>query len=307
MKISLRHLLYFKTLCEQGHFGHAADAAAISQPALSVKIKELELLLGAPLIDRNTRPFAPTPYGADVLAQATSILSQITDLENSARLTRGLEGTFTLGVIPTVAPYLLPTALPMINAQLPDLDLRVREGTTDELLKELEDGKLDAGILATAPENPDLTDCPLFKDRFLLAINQDQAKSLGMKSGRISLTEVSALKLLLLSEGHCFRDQAIGICRYASTETLNQVGASSLQTLLGLAAGGYGATLLPEIAVDAGLAALPIDILRLASPEPDRTIRLVSKANLKDAMQLDPLAKILSDAGHAKTAQASQS
>lgn len=300
MKISLRQLHYFKALCEHGHFGHAADAAAISQPALSVKIKELEQILGAPLIDRDTRPYAPTPYGAEILKRANSILSQVNDLENSARLKRGLEGTFNLGVIPTVAPYLLPTALPIIQAQLPNLDLRVREDTTNELLDELHNGKLDACILATAPKAPNLIDYPLFKDRFLLAINQDQAQSLGLESGHVSLTEVSALKLLLLSEGHCFRDQAISICRYATTETLNQVGASSLQTLLGLTAGGYGATLLPEIAVDAGIASLPIKILRLAVPEPGRTIRLVSKSNLGDAMQLDRLAGILTDAGRVK-------
>ncbi|MBL4749133.1 MAG: LysR family transcriptional regulator [Amylibacter sp.] len=304
MKISLRHLHYFQMLCQYGHFGQAANAAAISQPALSVKIKELEEILGAPLIDRSIRPYAPTPFGTDILARANAILDQVTDLENSAHLKRGHEGRFNLGVIPTVAPYLLPIALPMIQAQLPDLDLRVREATTDELLAELETGQLDACILATDTGNPKLTDHPLFKDRFLLAIHEDQAKALNMQSGHISLKDVSSLKLLLLSEGHCFRDQTIGICRYASTESLNQIGASSLQTLLGLAAGGYGATLLPEIAVDIGLTALPIQILRLAEPEPDRTIRLVSKSNLKGAMQLDLLVSILSKAGNWKIQQA---
>ncbi len=306
MKVSLCHLYYFQTLCQYGHFGQAADAAAISQPALSVKIKELEEILGAPLIDRSIRPYAPTPFGTDILARANTILTQITDLENSADLKRGHEGRFNLGVIPTVAPYLLPIALPMIQAQLPDLDLRVREATTAELLAELENGQLDACILATDTGNPKLTDQALFKDRFLLAIHKDQAKALNMQSGHISLKDVSALKLLLLSEGHCFRDQTIGICRYATTETLNQIGASSLQTLLGLTAGGYGATLLPEIAVDAGLNALPIQILRLSAPEPDRIIRLVSKSNLKGAMQLDQLASVLAEAGAQKIQQAKQ-
>ncbi len=304
MKISLRHLHYFQTLCQYGHFGQAANAAAVSQPALSVKIKELEQILGAPLIDRAIRPYAPTPFGTDILARANIILDQVTALENSAHLKRGLEGRFNLGVIPTVAPYLLPIALPLIQSQLPDLDLRVREATTDELLTELEIGQLDACILATDTGKSNLTEQALFKDRFLLAVHENQAKALHMQSGHISLKDVSALKLLLLSEGHCFRDQAIGICRYATTETLNQIGASSLQTLLGLAAGGYGATLLPEIAVDASLAALPIKILRLAAPEPDRTIRLVSKSNLKAAMQLDLLVSVLNQAGSWKLKQA---
>lgn len=224
------------------------------------------------------------------------------DLENSARLKRGLEGAFNLGVIPTVAPYLLPTALPLIQTRLPKLDLRIREATTDELLSELAGGKLDACILATETENPALIDQHLFKDRFLLAIQQDQAADLGMQSGHISLTDISTLKLLLLSEGHCFREQAQSICRYVSSETLNQIGASSLQTLLGLTAGGYGATLVPEIAIDNSLAALPIKLLRLADPEPDRTIRLVSKRNLKGAMKLDALARVLTEAGQLKIA-----
>jgi LysR family hydrogen peroxide-inducible transcriptional activator len=302
MKITLRHLRYFKTLCQYGHFGQAADAVAVSQPALSVKIKELEQMLGAPLIDRATRPYAPTPFGVDTLARASAILDGIADLENSARLQRGIEGRFNLGVIPTVAPYLLPIALPLIQSQLPDLDLRVREATTDELLSELGKGQLDACILATDTNDTRLTEQPLFKDRFLLAIHRDQAKALHMQSGHISLKDVSALKLLLLSEGHCFRDQAISICRYATTETLNQIGASSLQTLLGLTAGGYGATLLPEIAIDAGVKALPIKVLHLTDPEPDRTIRLVSKTNLKAAMTLDVLGNILAEAGRLKVA-----
>jgi LysR family transcriptional regulator, hydrogen peroxide-inducible genes activator len=302
MKISLRHLHYFQMLCQHGHFGHAADAAAISQPALSVKINELERIMGNPLIDRDTRPYTPTPFGAEVLQQATAILAQVNDLENSARLKRGLEGTFTLGVIPTVAPYLLPIALPLIQTRLPKLDLSIREATTDELLIELERGKMDACILATDTENPALIEQTLFKDRFLLAIQQDQAADLGMKSGHISLTDVSTLKLLLLSEGHCFREQAQSICRYASSETLNQIGASSLQTLLGLTAGGYGATLVPEIAIDSSLAALPIKLLHLADPEPDRTIRLVSKRNLKGAMKLDALVGILAEARPGKVA-----
>lgn len=206
MKISLRHLHYFQMLCQYGHFGHAADAAAISQPALSVKIKELEDILKTPLIDREIKPYAPTPFGAEILAQAENILKQVSDLENSARQKRGLEGVFHLGVIPTVAPYLLPKTLPIIHTQLPNLDLRIREATTDELLAELEDGKLDACILATDPNMHNLSDRHLFKDRFLLAIQKEQAETLGMQSGHISLTEISTLKLLLLSEGHCFRE-----------------------------------------------------------------------------------------------------
>ncbi|MCL4160543.1 UNVERIFIED_CONTAM: hypothetical protein GTU68_052974, partial [Idotea baltica] len=268
MKISLRQLQYFQSLCEHGHFGRAAAAANVSQPALSVKIKELEETLGSALIDRTARPIAPTPFGADILARSTSILNDVHDLENAARLKRGLQGRFSLGVIPTVAPYLLPSAIAKIQSDLPDLDLHLREAQTDILLDELHNGQLDACVIATDVLDDNLTQRHLFDDRFMLAIQSDQAAAMFLTDGEIQLTDMAPLKLLLLSEGHCLREQAQSLCRYASQETLNQIGASSLLTLTQLAAGGYGATLLPELAYDAQQDNENLAVLRLANPQP---------------------------------------
>lgn len=303
MKITLRQLQYFQALCEHGHFGHAAAASNVSQPALSVKIQELETLLGKPLINRDVRPYCPTPFGHQILALAKRILADVQALEDSAHVNRGVEGPFTLGVIPTVAPYLLPTAIRLIQSSLPDLDLQIREGTTDVLLSEIALGQLDAAIIATDVTNPDLDQRPLFQDRFLLAVQASQSETLGLKDGQIVLEDIAPLKLLLLAEGHCLRDQTKSFCQYATQETLNQIGASSLHTLAGLVAGGYGTTMLPEIAFGDTEGRSELAILRLAEPCPDRTISLVMKSQNTATLDTAKLEQVLRDAGIQKTAE----
>lgn len=301
MKITLRQLQYFQALCEHGHFGHAAAASNVSQPALSVKIQELETLLGKPLINRDVRPFCPTPFGHQILASACRILADVQALEDSAHANRGVEGPFTLGVIPTVAPYLLPAAIRLIQSRLPELDLQIREATTDVLLSEITLGQLDAAIIATDVTSPDLDQRPLFQDRFLLAVQASQSESLGLKDGQIVLEDIAPLKLLLLAEGHCLRDQTKSFCQYATQETLNQIGASSLHTLAGLVAGGYGTTLLPEIAFADTEGRSELAILRLADPCPDRTISLVMKSQNAATLDTAQLEQVLRQAGTQKT------
>ena len=303
MKISLRQLQYFQALCQHGHFGHAAAASNVSQPALSVKIQELETLLGKHLINRDVRPFCPTPFGHQVLVSANRILADVQSLEDSAHQNRGVEGPFHLGVIPTVAPYLLPIAIRLIQASLPYLDLQIREATTDELLDEINRGQLDAAIIATDLTTPDLIQTPLFQDRFLLAVQASQTESLGLKDGQIVLEDIAPLKLLLLAEGHCLRDQTKSFCQYATQETLNQIGASSLHTLAGLVAGGYGTTLLPEIAFADTEGRSELAILRLADPCPERTISLVMKSQNAATMDTAKLEQVLIDAGTQKTTE----
>ena len=299
MNITLRHLTYFRALCETGHFGKAAEACAVSQPALSVQIQELEEILGAPLIDRSHRPFAPTPFGREILAKSGDILEQVAGLSASAQLKRGIEGPFSLGIIPTVAPYILPETLSLITKGLPNLEIQIREATTVEILSELSAGKLDACVLATDPGGPQFTDRPLFEDRFLLAVSKTEATRHALTDQHITLSDIANLRLLLLSEGHCLREQAQSVCRFASAETLNQIGASSLQTLMGLVAANYGVTLIPEIALENGTSPRT-SILRLAKPEPQRTIRLVSRSGAGATLHLDILQAILTRAGNAR-------
>lgn len=303
MNISLRQLKYFQALCQHGHFANAASASNVSQPALSVKIQELETRLGKPLINRDVRPFCPTPFGHQVLTLVNRILDDVQSIEFSAFQDRGVEGPFHLGVIPTVAPYLLPTAIRLIQESLPALDLQIREAKTDELLDEINHGKLDAAIIATDVATPDLIQKALFQDRFLLCVQASQSKSLGLKDGEIILEDIAPLKLLLLSEGHCLRDQTESFCKYATQETLNQIGASSLQTLAGLVAGGYGTTLLPEIAFADNEGRSELAILQLANPCPDRTISLVMKSQNVATMNTAKLEQVLMKAGEQKTAE----
>ena len=300
MKISLRQLQYFQALCRHGHFGHAAAASNVSQPALSVKIQEQETLLGKSLVNRDMRPFCPTPFGYEVLASANRILADIQSIEDSARQHRGVEGPSHLGIIPTVAPYLLPVAIRLIQASLPKLDLQIREATTDELLDEINHGQLDAGIIATDVAASSLTQRPLFQDRFLLAVQASQSKALNLKDGEIVFEDIAPLKFLLLAEGHCLRDKTKSFCKYATQETLNQIGASSLHTLSGLVAGGYGTTLLPEIAFANTEGRSELAILQLADPSPERTISLVIKSQNEASMNIAKLERILIEAGTQK-------
>ncbi|WP_120500560.1 hydrogen peroxide-inducible genes activator [Roseovarius sp. EL26] len=297
MKITLRHLTYFDALCQHGHFGLAADAMHVSQPALSVAIKELEDIIGTDLIDRSQRPFLPTSHGREVLLTAKRVLAELDALERATGLQRGIEGPFDLGVIPTVAPYLLPIALELLQERLPKLEIRIREAQTEVLLTELEANQLDACVLATHSPDPNHREHILFRDHFVLALRSEQANALGLVDGKIELTDMAPLKLLLLSEGHCLREQAQDLCRFATQEVLNQIGSSSLQTLAGLATSGYGATLLPEIALDQSLLSGPLAILRLAEPEPDRVISLVSKRHNTAALDLSALSGVLADSG----------
>ncbi len=301
MILSLRHLQYFEALCDTGHFGQAAAQVHVTQPALSVTIRELEDHLGCALIDRSERPFKPTPYGREVYERAKGILGEVDALETSARYRRGLEGPFRLGVIPTVAPYLLPPALELIQKRLPALDLHIREATTDVLIEEQANGQLDACVLASPVDPEQFQQQTLFHDRFLLALQSTKAHELGLRDSHIELSDMVPLRLLLLSEGHCLREQTQDLCRFASQETLNQIGASSLHTLAGLAASGYGATLLPEIALDETLLRGPLTVLRLASPEPDRVISLISRRALRHSLDLGPLTAILAEAGAIRT------
>lgn len=303
MDVTLRQLRYFLAVYEHRHFGRAAAACAVSQPALSVQVKELETALGAALIDREGRGFAATPLGHEVARQARRVMAELDALTRLARAERGLEGPFALGVIPTVAPYLLPPALAAIRRDLPALDLRVREAKTDDLLGELAEGRLDACVLATEARDPALEERPLFDDRFLLAAPEATAEEMALRSGRIRLDEVARMRLLLLDEGHCLRDQALAICNLSGRDARLQMGASSMTTLLRLIAGGFGATLAPGISATEAQALPGVRLLELAAPAPSRRIRFVTRRVEGLAAPYGALASILAEAGETLASQ----
>lgn len=278
MNVTLRQLAYFIALAETRHFGRAAKAVHVTQPALSTQIRELEDRLGAPLVDRSGRAFRLTPAGQEVLGSARRIMAEMERMHTAARWQEGLAGRLKLGIIPTVAPYLLPEALPRLRARDVTLDLRLREAQTEVLLAELADGLLDAVVIALPSGLPDLVEEPLFADRFLLAggaaqVAEVRASGRGPRPG-----ELNPARLLLLDEGHCLADQALEVCGTSRAATRVDLGASSLATLCGLVAAGFGQTLLPELALATETAAAPdMGVIRFAAPEPMRVIGLVRR------------------------------
>jgi LysR family hydrogen peroxide-inducible transcriptional activator len=278
MNITLRQLDYLMALAQTRHFGRAAEACHVTQPALSTQIRELEARLGATLIERGGREVRLTPVGEEVLAAARSIRRELERIEQAVTRRVGLDGRLRLGVIPTVAPYLLPHAIPLLRAGRPSLDLRVREARTGELVEGLLEGRLDAAVMALPAGRPGLEEAPLFEERFLLAATRGELARLA--EGRMpSPRGLDPDRLLLLEEGHCLADQALEVCGIDRASLGTDLGAASLSTLTRLAAEGFGLTLLPEIAVAAETAAAPgLAVMRFAAPEPVRRIGLVRRA-----------------------------
>lgn len=283
---TLRQLRYLVALAEEGHFGRAAAACHVTQPALSMQIKELEAELDLPLVDR-ARGAALTPEGEELAARARALTAGVKDLEEFARERRGLRSRrLALGIIPTMAPYLLPRLLPVLALAIPDLDLKVRETRTAALMAELMAGDLDAVIAARPLEGEGIEIVDLFEDPFLLA--SPAADPLAADDPR----DLPPERLLLLEEGHCLRDQALGACEISDLSTF---GATSLTTLLQLVAHGQGITLLPQMAAS-DLADPRIVLNRFSEPQPSRMVAMAWRRASPRRKQLRDIAARLSQA-----------
>nr|WP_316651203.1 hydrogen peroxide-inducible genes activator [uncultured Gellertiella sp.] len=271
--ITLRQLHYFDALARTGHFGRAADLSTISQPALSMQIQELEAQLGVTLVERGKRGVTLTRDGEAIARRAAAILGDVQDLIDYARHGKSvLTGMLKFGVIPTVAPYLLPPLLPQLRQDYPELELHVRETQTSVLLRELEDGKLDVVLIALPVDIQGLDSLKLMEDRFVIAVPAGYETSSQLVAGPELLQNE---RLLLLEEGHCFRDQALSYCSLQQTSSVNTLGASSFATLVRMVANGMGVTLLPEMAIATEIRSQEIRVLPLAEPQPRRTLGLV--------------------------------
>jgi len=270
MNLTLKQLRYFAALARYGHFGRAADASSISQPALSMQIKDLEHSLGTELFERGPRSVQLTSFGKDIQPRILDILRSVDELGDLARTTGdGFHGPLKLGVIPTVAPYILPTVIRDITQIYPGIDLQIRETLTPTLLSELQDGRLDAAILALPISEPWLTEVPLFDEAFVLVRHRSAARD------PVPDTEsLSTMRLLLLEEGHCFRDQALSFCSI-STVPRDGLDGSSLTTLVQMVGAGLGITLIPEMAVGVETRSADVTTARFPSAEPKRQIGMV--------------------------------
>ena len=269
--LTLRQLRYLDALARHGNFGRAAEECGISQPAMSMQIRELEHELGAELVTRRQGVTVLTEAGAEVAQRAYSILSATRDLVDCVRYSGPLlSGTLRLGVIPTLAPYVLPLLLPQLHRAYPDLCLDLLETQTKALVSELGQGTLDVLLLALPLENTEFETVVLFNDRFLLAVPADDPLP---ERSRVRPSDVTARRLVLLEEGHCLRDQALVYCGDRDT-THTKLGATSLATVLQMVASGYGVTLLTEVAVDVEVRDERVKLLRFIEPQPLRQIGL---------------------------------
>ncbi|SLN23985.1 Hydrogen peroxide-inducible genes activator [Pseudoruegeria aquimaris] len=267
----MKHLRYFEALARHGHFGRAAEACAITQPALSVQMKELEALLGAPLIERNARQIRLTSLGEELAVRARKILGDVDEIGDLARTVHvPLAGRLRLGVIPTIAPYLLPRLLNGLSARYPDLDLQPRESVTRTLLADLVDGRLDLAIVALPVGESALHEEPLFEEEFVLVRPKCDA---GKPVPRPE--HLREMRLLLLEEGHCFRDQALAFCNLPEAPARDLMQGSSLSTLVQMVSAGIGVTLIPEMAVAVEAGNAQVDVVRLPVPRPTRRIGMV--------------------------------
>lgn len=287
--VTLKQLRYVDALARHGHFGRAADICAVSQPALSVQIRDLEADLGLPLFERGSRQARLTAFGEDFVTRARAILQAVDELGELARAARNrLAGRLRLGVIPTIAPYLLPAILARLTAQHGDLDVHVRETVTPRLIEELSDGRIDAAIVALPVSEPAFTEVPLFEEHLVLVRPRDQSHL--PAPGRAALRD---MRLLLLEEGHCFRDQALSFCNLGAAQPRDGLDGSSLSTLVQMVGSGIGVTLIPEMAVPVETRSAPVAVARFQPPEPARTVGMIWRRTNPLADQLHEVAEIV--------------
>jgi LysR family hydrogen peroxide-inducible transcriptional activator len=291
--LTLKQLKYFDALARHQHFGRAAEASAISQPALSLQIKELESMFGAVLVDRSARQVRLTAVGEDMLRKAREVLLAVEELEDLMRASKGpLAGRFRLGVIPTVAPYLLPETIAELTKRFPDIDLELREAVTGSLVSDLLDSRLDAAIVALPISEPNLREFALFKEDFVLVRPEKDADK-PVPGPEMLRT----MRLLLLQEGHCFRDQALSFCEMTQTQPRQLMEGSSLSTLVQMVGAGMGVTLIPEMALPLETRSADVSVARFPAPRPSRTVGMIWRKSNPLADQLMQVGAIVRGVG----------
>ncbi|NKX43785.1 hydrogen peroxide-inducible genes activator [Roseicyclus persicicus] len=299
--ITLKQLRYLDALARHRHFGLAAEACAISQPALSMQIRELEDSLGGALVERGARPLRLTGLGEEIAARARDILRAADELAEVARARRdGPGGRLRLGVIPTIAPYLLPRLIRDLAARYPGLELQVRETQTERLIAELTDGRLDTALLALPVSEPGLEEVALFSETFVLV--RPEAEAAAPVPSPEALPD---MQLLLLEEGHCFRDQALAVCGLRAGAPRAGLDGSSLSTLVQMVGAGIGVTLIPEMAVGVETRGAPVAVQRFAAGRPARTVGMLWRRKSPLARELREVAELVRQSAEAMYAAAS--
>jgi len=269
--LTLKHLRYFEALANYGHFGRAAEASLISQPALSLQIKELETIMGGPLVERTAREIRLTALGEDLIQHGREILRRVEDLDALVRKrARPFAGRLRFGIIPTVAPYLLPQIIKTLASEFPKLILEPKESITQSLVHEILASRLDVAIVALPISESNLREFALFDEEFLLVRTlQDVDEPVPTASA------LPEMQLLLLEEGHCFRDQALSFCNLSGFNARKIMEGSSLSTLVQMVSAGIGVTLIPEMALEFETRGTDVSIARFNDSPPKRTIGMI--------------------------------
>lgn len=270
--LTLRQLQYVSAVAEELNFRRAAERCLVSQPSLSAQIVELERTLGVQFFERDRRSVMLTRAGEELLSRVREVLLAAEDLEAAAKQHGELlSGPLRIGVIPTIGPYLLPDLDPALREKYPRLELRWREGKTEDLVKMLRKGELDAALLALEAELGDLEHASIGEDTFVLAASPSHP--LGLQEDPISVDALAEHKVLLLDDGHCFRDQALDFCALVGAQERG-FRATSLSTLSQMVSGNQGLTILPAMAVEVENRRASLVIRHFCPPAPRRTIAL---------------------------------
>lgn len=288
-RLTMKHLRYFEAIARHQHFGRAAEACGISQPALSLQIKELEAQLGAPLFERNARQIRLSSLGESLVDRVRNILGSVDELDDLVRASHSpLVGRLRIGVIPTIAPYLMPRLIKALDAGHPGLDIRPRETVTQKLIRDLSEARLDFAIVALPISEPSLHEETLFDEEFVLVRPLADANKPVPDAKRLR-----EMRLLLLEEGHCFRDQALSYCNPSTLAARDLMEGSSLATLVQMVGAGIGVTLIPEMAIATEARSAEVSVARLPSPRPKRTVGMVWRKASPLASQYADVAALL--------------
>lgn len=289
---TLRQLQYLKLLAEHASFSRAAEAAHVSQPALSAGVQELEKILGAPVVERTRGHIQLTAVGAEAVKRAEDVLARTEDLVEAARNAgQPLSGRFRLGIIPTIAPFLLPANLPKLKAAYPRLKLFIREDLTPNLVKALKAGQLDAAVIALPYALSGIDHARIGDDEILAAAPAGHALA---GSGPLAPGSLKADDLILLEDGHCLRDQALAAFDMDAPRGEDVFAATSLHTLVQMISSGLGVSFLPRMAVSAGLADTPGVVVRpIAAKAPHREIVVAWRKGSSRAGEATRLAETL--------------
>ena len=295
--LTIRQMRYFDALATTRHFGRAAEMVNVSQPALSAQIAEMERHLDVKVIERSRHGALLTRQGEALLPDIRAILLSVDALQDRARQATGvLEGRLRLGIIPTVAPYLVPKLIPMLRQRYQKLDVELRELLTTACVDDVRHGKLDCAIIALPHGDDSLQSCHLFEDRFLIASADDENTVL---VSPMTEAQVDMDRLLLLEEGHCLRDQALAVCGSTAGRRVANYGATSMATLLQMVSHGMGITLIPEIAVKDEQLRSRMRIVPFAEPQPSRQIGLIWRNRSGREGDQKALAGVITDAAAA--------